>query len=42
MLSPYFQLLVTFQNNSLWASSFTSLVPAPGEARGLVGASAAF
>lgn len=42
MLSPYFQLLVTFQNNSPQASSFASLVPAPGEAGGIVVASAAF
>lgn len=37
MLSPYFQLLVTFQNNSPQASSFASLIPALGEARGSVG-----
>lgn len=42
MLSPYFQLLVTFQNNSPWASSFTSLALAPGEARGFVGSRLGF
>lgn len=30
MLSPYFQLLVTFQNNFPQAPSFTSLVPVQG------------
>lgn len=42
MLSPYFQLVVTFQNNSPAASSFASLVPAPGKAGGVVGSWAAF
>lgn len=42
MLSPYFQLLVTFQNNSPWASSFASLVPTLGKAQGVVGTSRAF